>query len=210
MAADDDDIMRKTIHAFGVAATVLAFSAFNAPAFAEESLVARPQRPDVIFSSSIQVSETISTMDFSLPSSYDAISDAKSSAVGELVLEENLLTGNKVKKAAPKKAKSSNVKGSGSGGEALTPEEKAQLAIQKKAEREAAAAEKQAEKAALAAEKAAQKEVQSARRAVEKVESTLKGAEFVDMSLPSYGDSAGTAREKSVFSLWEWVQVKNE
>jgi hypothetical protein len=38
----------------------------------------------------------------------------------------------------------------------------------------------------------------------------LKGADFVDMSLPSYGDAASTGKEKSVFSLWEWFPLERE
>jgi hypothetical protein len=176
-------------------------------------------------------------MDFSLPSSYKAISDAKASAVDELSNEENVLTGTKVNKA-PKKTKSSSNEGPSFGGPSLTSEEKAQLAAQKRAEREAAGAkkaaleaEKKSEREALSAERQAEKEVQAAERATEKAktdaergenqkaakeakekmeaakaakaeqrekENGLKGAEFVDMSLPSY---TSTGKEKSAFRL---------
>ena len=46
-----------------------------------------------IQSSTIHLSEAIKTMDFSLPSSYDTISDAKSAATDELTVTVNAPTG---------------------------------------------------------------------------------------------------------------------
>jgi flagellar biosynthesis GTPase FlhF len=237
MAKNNNEILQSTIRAFGVAATVLALNTANVPAFAEE-LVGNPQGCEVIYSSSIQISETIKTMEFSLPSSYDSIADAKASAVDELSQDTNVITGTNVKKA-PKKTKSAD-EGIGFGGPSRTPEEKAELAAQKRAEREAAAAEKvaleaekQSERESLSAERQAEKESQAAERAIEKAkadaergenqkaakeakekteaakaakaeqreqENNLKGADFVDMSLPSYGD-ASKGKAKSAFSL---------
>lgn len=107
--------------------------------------------------------------------------------------------------------------------ELLAAEEKAEkeaLAAEKAAEREAIAAQKAAERELLAKEKAAENE----RRAEEKAqllasqkaakalaeekkekqasEAKFKGADFVDMALPSYDDNAAATGEKnSIFAL---------
>lgn len=138
-------------------------------------------------SSTIQLSEAIKTMDFSLPSSYDTISDAKSAATDELTVTVNAPTGGGGKKA-PK------TKSSGGGGSskqpAVTSEERAALKAAREAQKEADAAAKAAARAA-AAEKAEAK----------KAATVSSGVEFVDMGLPSYSDSAKTEGKKSVFSL---------
>eukprot|EP00553_Chaetoceros_curvisetus_P004494 CAMPEP_0204615888 /NCGR_PEP_ID=MMETSP0717-20131115/3264_1 /ASSEMBLY_ACC=CAM_ASM_000666 /TAXON_ID=230516 /ORGANISM="Chaetoceros curvisetus" /LENGTH=287 /DNA_ID=CAMNT_0051628935 /DNA_START=196 /DNA_END=1059 /DNA_ORIENTATION=- len=195
--------------------------------------------------SSICVSGTITTMDFSLPSSYDKISDATASATAELTVETNVITNTSRKKTStPAKSKgdSSSPFSFGGGGNSLTDEEKAEIAAARKAERDALAAEKEAEKAAIAAEKAAERELLAAQKAAEREElaqqkavenearlaeqakkralaasakalaeekkeakaasEKLRGAEFVDFSLPSYGESASTdGKRDSVFAL---------
>lgn len=120
--------------------------------------------------SSICISETITTMDFSLPSSYDKISDATASATSELTVETNVLTNTSRKKAStPTKSKGdSSFSFGGGGSNSLSDEEKAQIAATRKAERDALAAEKAAEKAAIAAEKAAERELLAAQKAAER------------------------------------------
>lgn len=234
MDKGNDNFVQSTIRAFGVAATFLAFNTASVQAFAETPC---PQCGEVIYSSSMQLSETIKTMDFSLPSSYDSLSDAKASGVEQLADETSVITGNTMKKTAPaKKEKAASNKGS----QALTAEEKAQIADQKRAEREAIAAEKAAleaekaaEKEAVAAAKQAEKEQLAAERATAKAladaeraekqkaakaakelaeatkaakaeekakASSLKGADFVDMGLPSYGEST-SQKQKNAFSI---------
>lgn len=212
--ASNDEPLMNSMKAFGVAASILAF---GSPAFAET------QSQDLFYSpSSIQIAETIKTMDFSLPSSYDAIADVKKDSIGELSREENLLTGT-VKKAAPKKATERVVL------QNLTDEEKQAKkeaeAAERKADKEAAAAEKQAaaaekkaEKEALDKERAADKAAANKAKAEEKkakaeakakadakkeekaTEKSYDNVEFVDTGLPSYGDSTAT-RGRGTFSL---------
>mmetsp|Transcript_8524 Transcript_8524/g.12546 ORF Transcript_8524/g.12546 Transcript_8524/m.12546 type:complete len:181 (+) Transcript_8524:408-950(+) len=172
----------------------------------------------VVMGPSIQVAEKITTMDFSLPSSYDKIADVKTNAKEELTVEENLITGTK-RKAAPK-ASSDSI----SFGKQLTEEEKAAISAEREAKKEALAAEK----AAIAAEKAAEKEAQAAeaaaqqkaraeqqaadkeQKAVEKAQkaaaeareskkasSKYSAADIVDMGLPSYSDAASTSGKKA-------------
>uniref|UniRef100_A0A7S4M6Y1 Uncharacterized protein n=2 Tax=Odontella aurita TaxID=265563 RepID=A0A7S4M6Y1_9STRA len=199
-------------------------------------------RSNALQSSSIELSATVQTMDMSLPSSYSAISDAKASGVAELAQEENLITGTK-KKVTPKpSSKTGGGMSMPTGGTPLTEEEKAALAAErqaareaaavekaalaaeKAAEREAAAAEKAAEQKALAEQNAAEREVnqraatakaaeraeakaaadadKAAKKAAKEAESKFKGAEIIDMGLPSYSDSAAvTGGKSSIFAL---------
>ena len=195
---NNDYNLQRSICAFGVA-SVLAFNTASASALPEISIV---NEANNIYTSSIQLSQTIKTMDFSMPSSYDSISDVSKPASEELVQEENIATGSKKKVKSSASTKSSS---------AMTPEEKAALAAEKQAEKEAIAAERAAEKARLDAEKAESKRIErlAKEEAKEKAkaekeskakEEMMKGVEFVDMGLPSYGSS--TAREeKSAYAL---------
>ncbi|CAJ1921434.1 unnamed protein product [Cylindrotheca closterium] len=209
-AKESNNHLGNSIKAFGVAATIFAFN------LATPSNV---EAQDVFGGSSLQVAETIKTMEFSLPSSYDAISDVKKSSVDELSQEENLLTGTVVKKVPKAATERMTVSPK------LTDEEKKAIEAQKKADKEAAAAakaasdaEKKAEreiaakekavaKAAADKEKAATKKAQSeakARAEAAKEEAAkakqFSDVEFVDTGLPSYGDSA-KMRGKSAFSI---------
>ena len=178
-----------------------------------------------IQSSTIQLSETIKTMDFSLPSSYDTISDAKSSATDELTVTVNAPTGGGGGKKAPK------AKSSGGGGSskqpAMTSEERAALKAAReaqkeaeaaakaaaraadkeaaeaaaKAKQEAAAAVREAEKVAKQAEAKLKKEAAAEKAEAKKAATVSSSVEFVDMGLPSYSDSAKTEGKKSAFSL---------
>mmetsp|Transcript_19413 Transcript_19413/g.23298 ORF Transcript_19413/g.23298 Transcript_19413/m.23298 type:complete len:252 (+) Transcript_19413:31-786(+) len=199
------DHLQSVFSGFGVAAAVLTFSA---------AANASPMNHDqdqfyAVYSSSMPVAETIKTMDMSMPSSYSAISDVKTSATDELTRVENLATGTKTK--VKKKVNTSKAEPAPK----LSAEERAALATQKKAEKEAAAAEKAAEKEALAAARAAERnasaEEKAEARAAEKAEKAAaknaakelaaknaekkeamelekkySGVTFVDMGLPSY------------------------
>jgi hypothetical protein len=175
---NNDYNLQRSICTFGVA-SVLVFNAASASALPPD--ISMVNEANTIYTSSIQLSQTIKTMDFSLPSSYDSISDVSKPASDALVQEENIVTGSK------KKVQSSSASTKPSS--AMTPEEKATLA----AEKEAIAAERAAEKADLDAEKLESKRI--AREAKEKAkaekevkakEESMKGVEFVDIGLPSY------------------------
>ena len=123
-------------------------------------------------SSSIHISKTITTMEFSLPSSYDTISSATASGTNELTVETDTITNTSRKKviSSPSSTSSDNnnngfsLPSFGNGGgnsnndSNLSDEERAALAAERKAEREALALLKSAEREAIAAEKAAEKE----------------------------------------------------
>lgn len=217
----DEASLVNSIKAFGLAAAIFVTVGSPVQVMAQESSL--PQGQDIIYSSSIQVAETIKTMDMSLPSSYDAISDVKKSSVDELSREENLITGTVVKKAPKAATQRMGV------GEKMTKEEKAaqkaEEAARKKADKEAAAAEKaaldaekKAERDALqkekAAEKAAEREAANKEKAAKKkakakaetlkeekaMEKQFESYKFVDTGLPSYGDSTAS-KERSAFSL---------
>ena len=126
-------------------------------------------------SSSIHISKTITTMEFSLPSSYDTISSATASGTNELTVETDTITNTSRKKvvSSPSSTSSDNnnnnngfslpsfgngIGGNGNNDSNLSDEERAALAAERKAEREALALLKSAEREAIAAEKAAEKE----------------------------------------------------
>ena len=123
-------------------------------------------------SSSIHISKTITTMEFSLPSSYDTISSATASGTNELTVETDTITNTSRKKvvSSPSSTSSDNnnngfsLPSFGNGGgnsnndSNLSDEERAALAAERKAEREALALLKSAEREAIASEKAAEKE----------------------------------------------------
>lgn len=127
-------------------------------------------------SSSMHLSKTITTMDFSLPSSYDTISSATASGTNELTVETDTITNTSRKKvvssSSPDNAGFSLPSFGGSGGNDsssnLSEEERAALAAERKAEREALAALKSAEREAIAAEKAAEKEAIAVAKAAER------------------------------------------
>jgi hypothetical protein len=205
MSKAKGEYLENSFKALGVAASIFAVSVTGEPALAET--------PNLFFSSSIEIAETIKTMDMSLPSSYDAISDVKKDSVAELSREENVLTG-KITKSAPK------VSTERMGFENLSDEEKKakkeEAAAAKKAEKEIAAAakaeaaaESRAEKAIADKEKAVAKKAKAEAKAKTEAKKEAKEIgrkydeyEFVDTGLPSYGDSTiGAGRGKSAFSL---------
>lgn len=207
-AKQNNNHLADSMRAFGVAATIFAFS-FGTPS--------NVQAQDFLGDSSIQVAETIKTMDFSLPSSYDSISDVKKNSVDELSQETNVLTGTVVKKAPKPVTERATLSPKMSDEEKKA--QKAAMEAQKKADKEAAAAakaaaeaEKKAEQEILAKEKAAAKaaakqmkaEAQAKKEAVKEAaakEKQLSGVEFVDTGLPSYGDATPMRGGKSAFSL---------
>eukprot|EP00554_Chaetoceros_debilis_P013166 CAMPEP_0194110888 /NCGR_PEP_ID=MMETSP0150-20130528/10039_1 /TAXON_ID=122233 /ORGANISM="Chaetoceros debilis, Strain MM31A-1" /LENGTH=329 /DNA_ID=CAMNT_0038800183 /DNA_START=119 /DNA_END=1108 /DNA_ORIENTATION=+ len=118
-------------------------------------------------SSSIHISKTITTMEFSLPSSYDTISSATASGTNELTVETDTITNTSRKKVTSSTSSTSSDNGfslpsfgggNGNDNSNLSDEERAALAAERKAEREALALLKSAEREAIAAEKAAEKE----------------------------------------------------
>jgi len=178
----NDDMLQNRIRVFGVAAAILAFNT----ATVSSAIAETPPVNEFIYSSSIHISETIKTMDFSMPSDYSSISDTKSSAgINMLSKEEDTITGKVVKKA-PTPVKAAKAKPSDGGGvkTALTAEEREKLALQKSAEREAAAqekaaleAEKRSEREALEAQKQADRKAQEAAREVERAQASAEKAE---------------------------------
>lgn len=204
-------VVADSMKAFGVAATIFAFN-FATPIKAEAR--------DFFGGSSVQVAETIKTMDFSLPSSYDSISDVKKSSVDALTQEENLLTGTVVKKVpkattekigfTPKQTEEEK-KVQKEAAEATKKAEKEAADAQRAAkelERKAEAKAKAAANALAAKEKATQKESQKeakakaeAAKAEAAKEKQYSGVDFVDTGLPSYGDSTTKSGKRSAFSI---------
>mmetsp|Transcript_3448 Transcript_3448/g.5084 ORF Transcript_3448/g.5084 Transcript_3448/m.5084 type:complete len:336 (-) Transcript_3448:82-1089(-) len=124
-------------------------------------------------SSSIHISKTITTMEFSLPSSYDTISSATASGTNELTVETDTITNTSRKKVVSSPSSTSSDNNNNNNGFSLpsfgggnsnnndsnlSDEERAALAAERKAEREALALLKSAEREAIATEKAAEKE----------------------------------------------------
>jgi len=205
--------------AFGLAAAVLASGGVPAMAATTTTTITNVQA-----SSTIHLSETIKTMEFSLPSSYDSIADAKSAATDELTVTVNPTTG---ATRAPRAKSSGGGGGGGSKQPAMTSEERAALKAARDAQKEAekaareaaaaadkdaAAAAAEAKRTAAAAVRELEKEQKAAEAklkkeaAAEKQESKKAAAissnvEVVDMGLPSYSESAKTEGKKSAFSL---------
>ena len=191
-AKEPNNHLVDSMKALGVAAAIFGFG-LSTPSNAEAQ--------DFFGGSSIQVAETIKTMEFSLPSSYDSISDVKKNSVDALTQEENLLTGTVVKKT-PKAATEKM-----GFAPKISDEEKKAMEAAKKAEREAIAKEKAAERAIAEKEKAMAKKAKAEAKA--KADAAKEEAEkekqyndykFVDAGLPSYGDST-TKKAKGAFSI---------
>jgi hypothetical protein len=221
MVKENERFMADSLKAFAVAATILALNV-GGPAFADTSTQV-PQGQDLFSSSSIQIAETIKTMDMSLPSSYDAISDVKKSSIDALTQEENLLTGTIVKKtsktttermgmepkmtAEEKKAKKEALEAEKTAGKEATAAEKAAVAAEKQAEKDVLTKERATETALANKEKAAAKKAKGeakARADAAKEEKAKEKAydeyQYVDAGLPSYGDSTST-KAKRAFSI---------
>jgi len=204
--------------ALGLAAAVLASGGVPAMAATTTATITNVQA-----SSTIHLSETIKTMEFSLPSSYDSIADAKSAATDELTVTVNPTTG---ATRAPR-AKSSGGGGGGSKQPAMTSEERAALkaardaqkaaeqaareaaaaadkdaaAAAAEAKRTAAAAVRELEKEQKAAEAKLKKEAAAEKQESKKAAAISSNVDVVDMGLPSYSESAKTEGKKSAFSL---------
>lgn len=175
--------------------------------------------------------ETIRTMDLSLPS-YDTISDARAGSDLLTLEESILTgTTVKTVPKKPKKEDSASTPMTPEEKEKLAKERAAErlaAEAEKQIAKDALTAEKAAEKAAKEAEKARQQEMSDSERAVQQVaakqaakekaaakaleeekkaatkEAVMKysNADFVDMALPSYSESAKIGgKEKSIFSL---------
>ena len=208
--------------AFGLAAAVLASGGTSAVAAAVPGLppsTASSTVGSLQPSSTLHLSETIKTMDFSLPSSYDSISDAKSAATDELSVTINPTRAPRAKSGGGGKSKEQQP--------AMTSEERAALKAAREAEKEAdkaareaaaaadteaAAAAAEAKRQAAAAVRELEKEQKSAaaklkreaaaeKQEAKKAATVSSNVDFVDMGLPSYGDSAPTEGKRSPFSL---------
>ena len=214
--------------AFGLAAALLTSGPGPASASASTSSAGivelapslpPPAAAEAFQSSTLHLSEQIRTMDFSMPSSYDSISDIKTNSVDELSKTTEVRPSRPNKKAAEPKQKMP----------AMTAEERVAYKKEMEAKRDQIAAEKAAEQKEIAAEKAAEakaraeqtardreaaaaakaekedaakveKEAAAAAKAEKQNLEVLKGAEFIDTGMPSYsGSTSGT--KKSAFSL---------
>ena len=209
--------------AFGLAAAVLASGGTSAVAAAVPGLppsTASSTVGSLQPSSTLHLSETIKTMDFSLPSSYDSISDAKSAATDELSVTINPTRAPRAKSGGGGKSKEQQPA-------TMTSEERAALKAAREAEKEAdkaareaaaaadteaAAAAAEAKRQAAAAVRELEKEQKSAaaklkreaaaeKQEAKKAATVSSNVDFVDMGLPSYGDSAPTEGKRSPFSL---------
>lgn len=164
--------------------------AMSAPgSYALDSLAGADLTSSQVSSSSFNLAKTITTMDMSLPSAYDKISSAKSSSTAELTLETDSITQTSRKKASTS-TKSNDSSGSSSSGSMfslpsmggnndnnLTDEEKAVIAAEKKAEREAIAIARAEEREAISAEKAAEREAIASAKVAEKEALAIQKAE---------------------------------
>ena len=197
-------------------AAVAGTSSESPPAAATCNVVSNA-RIESFGSSTLHLSEAIKTMEFSLPSSYDSIADAKSAATDELTVTATVnagrggksSSGNKIKEPAAPNMTSEERAAFKAARDAQKQAEEAARAATRTADKEAAEAAAQAKREAAAALRDLEKE-QKAQAAKLKKEAAAEkkgssavssSAEFVDMGLPSYSDSAKTEGKKSAFSL---------
>lgn len=182
------------VRAFGVAAAFLTLQTTEVSA-------ATPTLNDHVSLSqpSILLSAEIKTMDFALPSSYDSISDVKSSDQEALGVKER--GGGPVKKAAkPKKVKSSSTSDGGGSGPSLklstapTAEEKeAALAARKAREEEA----KQKAAAAEEAKKEAKKQQLLEQQAEQERKAEEREAKRLQKKAEKEEEAANQEKEKN-------------
>jgi hypothetical protein len=173
-----------------VAVSVLTFGLLfpSNDAFAAQDTLSRLPRYDAaLHSSTVQLSATIQTMDFSLPSSYDKIADPIASGKNELTQTVVVDTGGSKKRAAPT-GSSAKEDAAAARAERVAQRQATELAqtqLDEQAAKErdenikAVRLEKAAKRAAAQAEKeaAAADEVEDAK---------FKGAKFLDTSMPTY------------------------
>lgn len=173
-----------------VAVSVLTFGLLfpsNDAFAAQDTLSQLPRHDAALHSSTVQLSATIQTMDFSLPSSYDKISDPTASGKDELTQSVVVITGGSKKSAAPTgssaKEEAAAARAERVAQRQATEFAQAQLDEQSAKERDenikAVRLEKASKRAAAQAEKeaAAADEVEDAK---------FKGAKFLDTSMPTY------------------------
>lgn len=209
--------------AFGLAAAVLASGGTSAVAAAVPGLppsTASSTVGSLQPSSTLHLSETIKTMDFSLPSSYDSISDAKSAATDELTVTVNNPTkapraksggGGKSKeqqpamtseeRAALKAAREAAKEADKAAREAAAAADKEAAAAAAEAKRQAAAAVRELEKEQKSAAAKLKREAAAEKQEAKKAATVSSNVDFVDMGLPSYSDSAPAEGKRSPFSL---------
>ena len=181
-----------------VATSALTFGLlFPADALAARDVVPQPPLNDAFASSSLQVSATITTMDFSMPSSYDSIADPVASGKDELTQESVVNVGSpRLKKKSASSAKKTSSAGPSVSRKEASEAAKAERVAQRKAQEaeqkardEEAAKERDARIKAAREEKIAKRKEaaeEEAAAAAEKEEAKFKGATFVDTSIPTY------------------------
>ena len=170
-------------------------------------------------SSTLHLSETIKTMEFSLPSSYDSISDAKSAATDELTVTVNPTKAPRAKsggggkskeqqpamtseeRAALKAAREAQKEADKAAREAAAAADKEAAAAAAEAKRQAAAAVRELEKEQKAAAAKLKREAAAEKQESKKAAAVSSNVEFVNMGLPSYSESAPTEGKRSPFSL---------
>ncbi|KAL3807203.1 hypothetical protein ACHAXA_008915 [Cyclostephanos tholiformis] len=147
-----------------------------------------PRDDAALRSSSIQLSATIQTMDFSLPSSYDSLSDPIASGVDELTETIVINTGGSKKIGTPTGGSSAKEQAEAARAERVAQRKATELAqsqLDKQAAKErdenikAMRLERAAKRAAAQAEK-------EAAAADDAKDAKFKGVKFLDTSMPTY------------------------
>ncbi|KAL3782731.1 hypothetical protein ACHAW5_006727 [Stephanodiscus triporus] len=172
------------------AVCVLTFGFLFPPhdAIAAQEPISRLPRDDAAFqSSTVLLSATIQTMDFSMPSSYDKLSNPIASGKDELVQTIVVNTGSSPKSAAPTgssaKEEAAAARAERVAQRLAKEKEQAQLDEQAARERDENIKAMRLEKATKRAVAQAEKE---AAGADEVEDAKFKGAKFLDTSMPTY------------------------
>jgi hypothetical protein len=172
-----------------VAVSVLSFSLLfpNYALAAQDSVPRLPMDDAALHSSSIRLSATIKTMDFSLPGSYDSLSDPIASGTDELT--ETIVinsTGSSKKTAAPTGGSSPKEQAEAARAERIAQRKATELAQSQLDEQ--AAKERDENIKAMRLEKAAKRAAEQAEKeaAASNDVEKFKGAKFLDTSMPTY------------------------
>lgn len=181
-----DECLPNVVRNVAAASAVALALIMPSSVFAQDTLHQQSVIDNGIYSSTVTLSDVIKTMDFSLPTSYDSISDPIASGVDELTTSSVKTAAKKVeKKKEPKKRSTSANKGislpsfGGGGGEKPTidsdafkpksAEEKAAVLAARRAEREEAALAVVREKAEAERQAALEREANIKAARLEKI-----------------------------------------